>query len=178
MFHVEEHCYKWNLHKMTFWILVQKPLLWSFMIFWYLWLSWGCCFQRYNGICKKLFWLAFTFFQHQHSPICQLCNHWTSLNLWTHPLSCSRLSSGQYERLGATGHPPLIPHHSLRRKISNHPNSGIQKELSIPLRISHPTSARHQVLTRKSLLCKAHTSNLRLWFLPTPTSSTEVRYQA
>lgn len=76
MCHVEEHCYKWNLHKMTFCILVQNhysdllydPLI-SLVVL-------GLLFPKmYNGICKRLFWLAFTFFQHQHSPICQLCNH-------------------------------------------------------------------------------------------------------
>lgn len=51
------------------------------------------------------------------------------------PLSCSGLSSGQYERLGATGHPPLIPHHSLRR---NPKSSEFWDPKSLPYRcVSH-----------------------------------------
>lgn len=117
MCHVEEHCYKWNLHKMTFWILVQKQLLWSFMIFWYLWLSWGCCFQRCTMESAKgcsFGWLSPSS-NINILPYANCATIDTSLNLWTPLPSCSRLSSGQYERLGATGHPPLIPHHSLRR---------------------------------------------------------------
>ena len=89
----------------------------------------------------------------------------------TVPLSCSRLSSGQYERLGASGHPPLILHHSSRlnpksseslnpvpllgnRKCISHGNdtTTFEKCLSYHSQLS---AAKHQVLTWKSL-CKTH----------------------
>ena len=134
--------------------------------------------KMYNGICKRLFWLAFTFFQHQHSPICQLCNHWHIFEPMNSPLVLQSPFKWTIWALGGNRPSSVDSASFLATESRIIPILG-SKELSIPLRISHPTSARHQVLTRKSLLCKArNVTNLRLWFLPTPTSSTEVRYQA
>ena len=126
MCHVEEHCYKWNLHKMTFWILVQNhysDLLWSFDIS-------GCpgvvvskdTMESAKGCFGWLHLLPTSTFSHM--PTVQPLTH-----LWTYELTPCLAVAFQVDNMSAWGQPAILRWFRIIPcdGIPNHPNSGIQK---------------------------------------------------